>query len=479
MSGSGVARVGRFCMSRKRKGLRNNPATVWRHRKEGIARLLSCRQDVMDDTASAPAPRFRAIDRQLLIAAHLDELLPDDHPARLLVAFVNGLDFSALYATIQAREERPGAPAFRPELLFSLWLFATVEGIASARRLAVLCERDLAYRWICGGPSPNYHTLSTFYATHGEFLDRTFVEVLATLAQHNLLTVQSVAVDGRKIPANASKDRFHREPTLERHRQEAAAHVAALRAQRTQAQAISSRQAAARRRAAADRQRRLEAALASVRQRQAERAASGRARPEEARASETDSDARKMKRSHGGFEPAFNVQTATDVDSGLIVAVSVTEQASDNGQLGPMVEQVTANLGTAPQQVLADAGFSDATDIEELETARIEVLMPPKNERKEQQQGRDPYQRKRRDSDAIAAWRERMGTAAARQRYGRRAPVAEGVHAQQSNRGWKRFRLRGLVKAQVEALWQALAHNLCVLLTKISLGVGTLRPKPI
>jgi transposase len=374
----------------------------------------------MDDTNSAPdtAIRFRLIDRQQLIEAHLDELLVADHPARLLVGFVAGLDFSSLYATIKAREDRPGAPTFRPELLFSLWLFATVEGIASARRLEVLCERDLAYRWICGGPSPSYHTLSTFFAAHAEFLENTFVEILATLTEHRLLTLKAIAVDGRKIPANASKESFHRAATLEQHRLEAEQHVAALRAQRAQAQATASQQEAARRRAAADRQRRLEEALATVRQRQAERAANGRtsAKPEAARASETDGDARKMKRSHGGFEPALNVQTATDVDSGLIVAVLVTAQASDNGLLVPMVDLATANVGTPPKQVLADAGYSDAADVQQLEEATIEVLMPPKNERKEKEEGKDPYARKRRDSDEIAAWRARMGTAAARTR---------------------------------------------------------------
>ena len=105
--------------------------------------------------------------------------------------------------------------------------------------------------------------------------------------------------------------------------------------------------------------------------------------------------------------------------------------------------------------------------------------MPPSNERKEKERGQDPYRRKRGDRDPVAAWRQRMGTAAARERYRRRAPVAEGVHARQSNRGWKRFGLRGLVKAQVEALWQALVHNLRVLLSKIGLGIGTLRPKSI
>jgi transposase len=432
-----------------------------------------------DPVPSPDAPiRFRPINRHQILAAPLDELLPDDHHARLLVAFVDGLDFSSLHAAIKSRGSQPGASAFEPKMLFSLWLLATVEGIASARRLEKLCRRDVAYRWICGGDVPNYHTLSTFYAAQGDFLDATFVDILAILTEKGLLRLRAIAVDGRKIPANASKESFHREPTLNRHREEAEQHVAALREQRASAEA-SSQQQAARRRAALERQQRLQEAVATVKQRQAERQARGRSdsKPEETRASETDAEARKMKMSHGGYEPAFNVQTATDVDSGFIVAVDVVDQASDNGQLEPMVEQATANVGTAPEQALVDMGYVDNQQLEKLEDQGIAVLMPPKNERKDKAAGKDPYQRKRDDSDLIARWRERMGTPAAQQQYRRRAPVAEGVHAQQSNRGWKRFRLRGLVKARVEATWQAVAHNLCVLLSKLGLGGGMLRPQ--
>jgi len=367
-------------------------------------------------------------------------------------------------------------------MLFSLWLFATVEGIGSARRLAKLCQRDLAFQWICGGLRPSYRTLSTFYSDNGDFLDTTFVDILATLTQRDLLTVKTIALDGRKIPANASKDGCHREATLDRHRLEAEQRVATLREQRQHPAGASAQQAAAQRRGAEDRKRRLEEALATVKVRQAERAAAGRAdaKPEDTRVSETDSDARKMKLNHGGFQPAFNVQTVTDVDSELIVAVHVTAQASDNGLLAPMVEQAAANLGTAPEQVLVDAGFSSAQDVERLETMDIKVFMPPKNESKEKEQGKDPYQPKRRDTKAVADWRVRMGTEVARLIYRQRAPVAEGVHARQSNRGWKRFRLRGLVKVQTEALWQALAHNLCVLMAKKILGIGgIIRPEVI
>jgi transposase len=428
----------------------------------------------MDDPRSASHAdiRFRVIDRHQLIQQSPEQLLPQDHPARLIVAFVERLDFDPLFQLIKAREGQAGAPPYDPRLLFSLWLFATVEGVPSARQLEALCGRDLPYVWLCGGPAPSYHTLSTFYATHGDFLDASFVEILAALTERGLLTPKVITIDGRKVTANASKESFHREPTLTRHHQEAQERVAALRHLRAAGAATASKQAAAQQRAAVQRQQQFDAALRAVRQRQAERGQSGRSEPTEARASGTDADARKMTRSQGGFEPSFNVQTATDVDSGLIVAVAVKEQPCDNGLLRPLVDQAEANTGAKVEKAAADSGYSDAADVQALEERGTQVYMPPKNEKKERQQGKDPYQRKRRDTKELAAWRGRLGTAEGQALYRRRAPVAEGVHAQQSNRGWRRFRLRGLVRAGTEALWQALAHNVCVLLAKQWLGSG-------
>lgn len=436
----------------------------------------------MDDQRFDPHAdiRFRPIDRTQIIGQSLDQLLPQDHAARIIVAFVDSLDFTPLYQTIKARHGHAGAPPYDPRLLFSLWLLATVEGIPSARQLEQRCQRDLPYLWLCGGLAPCYHTLSTFYTEQATFLDATFTDILATLQEKGLITPTVITFDGRKVTANASKESLHRAPTLNRHYQEAQERVATLRQLRTEAATTSSQQAAAQKRAAEERQQRLEAALATVRQRQAERQQSGRSKPEEARASTTDADARKMKRSDGGFKPSFNVQTATDEASGLIVTVAVYEQASDNGLLRPMVDQVEERTQTPVEQAVADSGFSDAADVEALEKRGTQVLMPPKNEKKEREKGLDPYKAKRRDTPWLAQWRQRMGTVAARELYSRRAPVAEGVHAQQSNRGWKQFRLRGLVKAGTEALWQALGHNLCVLMAKKWLGTGgILRPQLI
>jgi transposase len=426
-------------------------------------------------TEATPAVRYRAIDRSRVSSASLDEQLPQDHPVRALWDFTCRLDLSGFIRPAKAVVGGPGAAVITPQLLFALWLWAIIDGTGSARRLAHLCTRDLPYQWLTGGDPVNYHTLSDFYSANGQALRGLFVEHIAALRLEGLIQLRRLALDGRKVIANASKDSFRREPTLQQHLREAQQHLDEALTQQDDP-ALPARQRQARRRGAQDRKGRLERAVQQVRHRQQQRAATGRAKaqPEEARAAETDPDAAKMKMPDGGYRLAYNVETVSECDKGLIVTVAVTSQGSDNGQLEPMVSQVEAQQAK-PEQVLADSGFSDEDDVEALEGRKVEVLMPPKNEKKEKEQGQDPYARKRRDSDAVAGWRERMGTAEAQQAYKRRAPVAEGVHAQQANKGWRRFRLRGLAKVTTEAYWQALGHNLARLL---ALGValaGTVR----
>jgi hypothetical protein len=252
---------------------------------------------------------------------------------------------------------------------------------------------------------------------------------------------------------------------LQRHLAEAEAHVAAWEEQRAAAHDLSARQQAARRRAARERLERLRRAVDAVHAVQQQRAA--------ARASETDPDVRRMKFPHGGFALAYNVQTVLDLQHELIVTTTVTNPQSDNGLLRPMIEQVEQEQGSKPQEVLADSGFVDAEDIDHLQAAEVRVIMPPKNERKERQAGKDPYAPKRRDTPRVAAWRARMGTQPAQESYRQRCGPAERVHAWMEQRQWRRFRLRGLLKARLEALWQALAHNVGRLLTLSVPGATT------
>jgi transposase len=110
------------------------------------------------------APRLQVPERSQIDThwAALDDLITDDHPVRAVWAFVCGLDLSTLHEAIKAREGKPGHPPAEPKLLMALWLWATVDGVGSARQLHRLCKEHLVYRWLCGGVSMNPHTLSDF-----------------------------------------------------------------------------------------------------------------------------------------------------------------------------------------------------------------------------------------------------------------------------------------------------------------------------
>ena len=416
--------------------------------------------------------RYRELDQYAPLSGTLDSLLSIDHEIRAIRAYTQGLDYSEIEAGYKAVEGKPGAPLYPPYVLLTVILYGLIRGIFSFRELAETCKNDLVFKWICGGLTPSYHTLSTFYSSHESFLDRVFTELLAALKNEGLATFAEVTVDGRKVPANASKESMHRVKTLTEHQQEAEERLKRLKAERSEKSQKATAKEAAQMRAAEEKVARLKAAVDVLKKRTEERVESQSGKPEETRTSETDPDCRKMKMSNGGYCPAYNVQTVTDVETGLIVTTEVVDQASDNGLGAPMIEKAEEVTGEKVKSALLDGGYSSAADVEKLEKDGTEVLMPPKNEKKEKKAGKDPYKRKRRDSDEVAGWRERMGQEEYQKKYKRRAPVAEGTHARQSNRGFKRFRLRGLQKARIEVLWQALVHNLDIVISKKWISAG-------
>lgn len=118
--------------------------------------------------------------RMELRASDLESLLPEGHRARLVWGDVERQNLAGLYAGIKAVEGGAGRPATAPEILFALWLFATLEGIGSARGIARLTQEHDAYRWICGGVQANYRTVSDFRSLNGEFLDDLLTDNLAS-----------------------------------------------------------------------------------------------------------------------------------------------------------------------------------------------------------------------------------------------------------------------------------------------------------
>ncbi len=411
------------------------------------------------DESARGTPRLRVANREQIVfrAEPLDALIPEDHPARVVWAYVEGLDLAPLYNPIRSVQRRPGRAPIDPKILLALWLYATVEGVAGARQLDGLCRDHAAFRWLVGDVSTNYHTLADFRTDHPALLDDLLTRSVATLMAEDLIDLNRAAQDGMRVRASAGAASFRRRPTLDGAPIQAEAQVEALRAEAQQEPAAASgRREAARRRAARDRAERIKAALARLPELEAKKKA-GEA--EKARCSTTDAEATVMKMADGGFRPAYNFQFATDTAGQVIVGVEVITVGSDAGQLAPMVAQIEGRSGVFPPEYLVDGGFAQHDQIEAVSGpevgctvyAPVPVPRDPKVDRHEPKAG---------DSEAVAEWRRRMATPEAKAIYKDRAATAECVNALARGRGLTHLLVRGLAKVKAVALWHALAHNL-------------------
>jgi transposase len=413
----------------------------------------------LDNEERRPAARVQVPVRNQveIIMAALDSLLPEEHQARAVWAFVEKQDLSVLYELIRARDDRPGRTPIAPEILMALWLNATLDGVGSARELARRCEEDVVYRWLCGGVSVNYHTLSDFRVDHAGFLDDLLTRDVASLLAEGLVELTRVAQDGMRVRANAGASSYRRRPTLEQCLEEARAQVEALRKELEESPESSTpRERAARERAARERQERVERALAKSAALQAQKPDKEK---EKVRVSTTDPEVPVMKMGDGGFRPAANVELATDTGSQIITGVDVTGRGSDQGEMAPMVEQHQERYGVYPGAMLVDGGFAKQEDIDTVSAPGIgcTVYAPiPKPKDPE----RDRFEPLPNDTEAVASWRQRMGTPEAQEIYKERASTAECVNAIARNRGLRQFTVRGLRKIKAVVLWYVLAHNL-------------------
>jgi len=232
----------------------------------------------------------------------LDALLGPSHPARTIWAYVQALDLRELEEAVRAREHTAGQAPVSPRLLIALWLFATSEGIGSARALARLCESHDAYRWLCGGVSVNYHGLSDFRTAHPELLERLLTEHVAALSVAEVIDLDEVVQDGVRVRASAGTKSFRRKKKLYKELKKARRLVERLRQEAESDPAASNRRiAAAQERAAREREARVAAALAKHRELEAERARRAKtnkkqtAEQKDPRTSTTDPQARVMR----------------------------------------------------------------------------------------------------------------------------------------------------------------------------------------
>jgi transposase len=389
----------------------------------------------------------------------IDDLLPNGHRARLVWQYVENIDISCLLAGVRSVEGNKGAPTTDPRILLALWLFAILDGVGAAREVARLCERDHAYQWICGGVSVNHHTLSDFQSAAGPFLDDLLTKSVAALILAGVVDGSCIAVDSMRVRANAGRSSFRRKETLLELQRRARERIDQLKMENTaDPQASTRRQRARRERAAREQAERIDAALKAVAEIDAARVAEDQAqrrktpkKRQEARASTTDPEARRMAMANGGMAPAYNVQVKTDPKCAVVVGVSVTNNGSDRGQLSPAVDEIQQRYGRPPEKLLADVGYDGHADIEAVEGTGTAVYVPlPKKEADRQQKSKDgPGARK---------WKERMTDEAGKLIYANRLKT-EHAHAHMRNHGFLQMPVRGLQKAKTIALWFAIASN--------------------
>lgn len=400
----------------------------------------------------------------------LESLLPGDHRARMVWAFVEQMELGELYARIGSREGEVGRPAADPAVLLALWLYATVEGIGSARELDRLVERDVAYRWLAGGVPVNYHGLADFRIGHEALLDRLLSESVTVLLSEGLIKLDEVLADGTKIAASASKGSFGEAGRIGKAERKAAERIAQLKREIDGDPGASNRRRqAAQERAAreiAERAAKARATLERLRKEKEKRAKthpSEEAKKGNPKVSLSDPEARQMRFADGAVRAAYNIQIAA-TGNGVVLAVQASDRRNDTGSAVPIVEDIERRYGRRPDRLIIDGKYATQADIVSLaghERGEVLVYSPPPEERNDVKL--DTLRRRNaeraREPQALKNWRARMATPEGALIYARRRRI-ELVNAHLKNRGLGRITLRGLVKARIAALLQAIAHNI-------------------
>ena len=419
--------------------------------------------------------RVKQADRRQLCwdLVDLDSQIPEDHRARAVWEFVSSLDLGAFYASIRARGSVAGRPATDPKILLALWLYATLEGVGSARALDRLCRQHAAYRWLCGGVEVNHNILAEFRSENGALLDGLLTQSLTALIAEGLVGLEEVAIDGTKVAASASKGSMSGGRRLAGIAAAVGARVQALKDELASDPEGSERRVKERAlQAAEERARRVASATAKLAELEEEKKererthGSEEAKKGETKASTTDAEARLMRMADGAVRPAYNIQVATAC--GFVIAIEPTDRRNDKGLAPMLVEQIQARCQAVPDRLLADSGSMTGTDVAGLADRHPGMLIysPPPAESDEvtQETRRKRAWKRKREAPALRLWRERMAEATAKSIYARRKNT-EHAHARMKNRGFGRMMVRGIAKVRAACLLHALAHNLSYALT--------------
>ena len=412
--------------------------------------------------------------QQMLLPEALQDWLPEGHLAYFISDTVDGLDLSAFHARYAGGGSRN--QPFHPAMMVKVLVYAYATGVFSSRKIARKLHEDVALRVLGAGNFPAHRTISDFRAFHLKELSELFVQVVRLAREMGLVKLGTIAVDGTKVKANASRHKAMSYGHMLKAEVELKAQIAALLNRAKSADEAEKNEPELDIPAEITRrQDRLDAiaqarARLEQRQREAEiergrdpddKPRGGRYKREfgvpEDKAQEnfTDPDSRIMKRAGGGFDPSYNAQTAVDEAAHIIVAAELTNCGSDAGELPALLQAVGANLEQAPQQVLADTGYRSEQVFEKLADCATELVVSLGREGKQQLRfdpERSPY---------TVLMAEKLQSDQGKAAYRKRKWIAEPPNGWVKNvLGFRQFSMRGLHRVTAEWKLVCLALNL-------------------
>lgn len=425
-----------------------------------------------------------APDQDLLLPPSLQEWLPEGHLAYFISDTVDALDLSAFHA--RYANGGPRNQPFHPAMMVKVLLYGYATGTFSSRKLARKLHEDVALRILAAGNFPAHRTLCDFRANHLEELSQLFVQVVRLAQECGLVKLGTVAIDGTKVKANASRHKAMSYQRMRETEQQLRTQIDELMA-RAQAADVAERnepeldipeEIARREKRLAT----IAAAKARLEQRQREadrekgRSDDDDRRPrkpdgtpkggsrykrdfgvpeDKAQENFTDPDSRIMKHGNGAFEQSYNGQTAVDAEHGIIVAAELTMCASDAHQLSPMLDALEHNCGAVPEQTLADTGYRGEAVFEALADRGTDLIVSLGRE------GRDIAKIDATSKPRTAAMAERLQSVEGKAAYRRRKHIVEPPNGWiKSVLGFRQFSLRGVEKVRAEWKLVTTALNL-------------------
>ena len=379
--------------------------------------------------------RRYAPDQSLLLPPDVRAWLPEGHLAHHVSDLVDGLDLTAFYGAY-AGDGRRNAP-YEPRMMVKVLLYAYATGVFSSRGIARRLEEDVAFRVLAAGNFPQHRTVCEFRRRHLEDFKALFVEVVRLAREFGLARFGKLSIDGTKVRASASKHKAMSYGRMQEEERRLAGEIDALV------------------RAARD------ADAAGRQPGQARNPKGGRpykwgyGEPDEkAQSNFTDPESGIMKTSNDGFQQCYNAQVAVDGEHQLVVATEVTANASDQGGLPLLLDEVAETVGEQPDGVLADAGYSNERDLVNLETRGVDGYVSLGREGKTARP-RDPGK-----YPATNRMAEKLSKPAGRAAYAERKWLSEAPHGWIKHvLGFRRFSLRGLAKVRGEWDLVCLALN--------------------